>query len=89
MSLVLSDDGLLRHNKLVREYFYTIYETKIALLNNDIDKAAQAMGELTQETRAILWLAPTKGGIFTTQERGVMMTKEFMDAIFLYSTKQP
>ena len=32
-----------------------------------------------EETQKMLWLAPSKGGIFTTQEREIMKSKEFRE----------
>ena len=38
----------------------------------DLSTAIEAWGELDTETKAALWLAPTKGGCFTTVERAIM-----------------
>jgi hypothetical protein len=36
--------------------------------------------ELEDDTKEALWLAPTKGGIFTTAERAFLKSDEFYNA---------
>lgn len=72
---------VLAHVKTVREHFHTIYITKQSIADNQLDMAAEAMCELDKETRNILFLAPSKGGIFTTEERNVMCSKEFLEHV--------
>lgn len=44
--------------------------------------AAEAWFELDNDTKQSLWVAPTKGGPFTTEERRVMQTKEFRESYY-------
>lgn len=43
----------------------------------DYLKAAEAWYELDQDTMRALWVAPTKGGPFTTKQREIMRSNEF------------
>lgn len=53
---------------------------KEGIAEGDMHKAAEAWFELDDETKQALWLAPTKGGVFTTQERDTMKSAEFRKA---------
>ncbi len=53
---------------------------KKALAEGDLSTASEAWFELTDEEKASIWVAPTKGGPFTTQERETMKTPEFRQA---------
>ena len=50
-----------------------------------LDKMAEAAEEwftLDDDTKKSLWVAPSKGGVFTTKERDVMKTTEFKQAYY-------
>jgi len=50
-----------------------------------LDKMAEASEEwftLDDETKKSLWVAPSKGGVFTTKERDVMKTTAFKQAYY-------
>jgi len=47
---------------------------------NDFSTANEAWKELTDTEKQLLWVAPSKGGVFTTQERATMKTPEFRGA---------
>lgn len=42
-----------------------------------LDSAIEAWGELDEEVQRALWLAPTKGGVFTTRQREVMKSDDW------------
>lgn len=63
---------LLDLNKLVRDKFDTIAGIKEALANEDYNLAGGYWQDLSKPEKQILWRAPTKGGIFTTEERNIM-----------------
>jgi deoxycytidylate deaminase len=63
---------MLDYMALVRDHFDTIVEVKTHLANDLIEDARVAYKDLDVETQKALWLAPTKGGIFTTDERAKM-----------------
>ena len=73
-------DELLKHNKTVRDEIYTIFAIKDALLNGDYSTAKEAWRELDEGTMSALWRAPTKGGIFTTEEIAKMKSNEWSAA---------
>lgn len=78
-------DKLLAHNQCVRDHFYSVYQIKESLVTDDYETAAQAMSELDREVQLILWLAPSKGGIFSTEDREKMKSNEWAAAIKLYA----
>lgn len=47
------------------------------IASGDFVKAAEAWFELDQDTMRALWVAPSKGGVFSTKEREVMRSDEF------------
>ncbi len=50
----------------------TINAIRKAFENNDPDYAAQCWFELTQGEKIALWVAPSKGGPFTTEQRAII-----------------
>jgi len=56
----------------IKDNFMSIYEIKYGIAAGDLYRAGEAWFELPKETQNALWVAPTKGGIFTTTERKVM-----------------
>lgn len=67
------DDGnsnstdLVAYNQCVRDNWPSIEAVKN--YQHEPEAAAEAWFELGDETKRTLWLAPTKGGVFTTKER--------------------
>ena len=70
-------DKLLRHNEVVRENVLTILEMKQCLGNDDLHGAYELRAELSDEEVTALWVAPSKGGIFSTKEREQMKSDEW------------
>jgi hypothetical protein len=58
----------------------TIECVKENIATGNLSIAAEAWYELTHDEMKSLWVAPTKGGPFTTEERRIMQTKEFREA---------
>ena len=73
-------DRLLAHQEAVRRLWPTIHAIKTGIEFNDLSSASEAWFELNDDEKKSIWLAPTKGGIFTTEERKVMQSKEFREA---------
>lgn len=48
--------------------------------SGDLSSASEAWFELTDEEKKELWIAPSRGGPFTTAERKVMQSTEFREA---------
>jgi len=74
---------LLDFNRLVRDRFYEIAGIKEALANEDYDLAGGYWQDMPKVETDLLWRAPSKGGVFTTEERGKMENarKQFIKAI--------
>lgn len=71
---------VLRMMAAVRDNWESVNAVKDALAVDDYDRAAEAMAELSDEVKQALWVAPTKGGVFTTEERAKMKSDEFAAA---------
>lgn len=72
-------DQLMRQSGALRDVpvLAAVLYIKQALAEQDIDRAAEAYAELTKPEIAALYLAPSKGGVFTTDERATMKASEF------------
>jgi len=66
----------------VRDNFDSISAIKVAIREGRIDDVVAFWTELTNEEIMALNRAPTKGGIFTIDERKYMNTKEFNDLYY-------
>ena len=77
-------DEMVKTANVMREHFTTIYAVKEALMNDDYSFAAEALNELTQEEKQAIWVAPSKGGMFTTEERKQLKSPEFHEAQKIY-----
>jgi len=74
-------DGFLSHQQAVRDNFDTVAYVKECLATEKLEAAIEALAELDQETKGLLWKAPTKGGIFTTAERDMLkMPSKYKEA---------
>ncbi len=62
------------------EHSESIRVIKECLAKDDLHGAAEAWYELPDKAKHDLWVAPSKGGVFTTQEREIMKTKAFREA---------
>lgn len=66
----------------VRDLFRSVSAVKNGIDDGDLAIAAEAWYELTEQEKKALWVAPSKGGIFTTEERKVMQSEEFRKAFY-------
>jgi hypothetical protein len=64
-----NDGEFLTFMETVRENFDWVSFAKCAIHNQDWDELAAIWGDISHDTMATLFRAPTKGGIFTTEER--------------------
>lgn len=69
-------EEIMEHNAALRECLESVVAIKHFLADEEWSMAAEALMEI-DEHRAALWVAPTKGGIFTTLERTKMRSNEF------------
>ena len=68
------------HNAAVAANLESIICIKQALACEDYSTAKEAWSELGEDIQRALWVAPSKGGMFTTRERETMKTTEFREA---------
>ena len=74
-------DRLMAHNAAVRENWATVAYMKEAFIAEDALAFAEAWLELdSDEVKEALYLAPTKGGVFTTEERAYLRSNEVNQA---------
>jgi len=64
-----NDGEFIEYMKVVRANFDWVMYAKEAIANEDWQSLAAIWGDIDHETMATLFRAPTKGGIFTTEER--------------------
>lgn len=72
-----SIEWLLNHNKAVRDNLQSILYVKEGIENEDLLMVAEGWEELENSVKEALWVAPSKGGVFTTKERAVLKSDEF------------
>lgn len=75
-----SVDPIVRHNKALAENLSSVSYIKENIKKGDTLAVAEGWDELSNDTKEALWLAPTKGGIFTTAERAFLKSDEFYNA---------
>ena len=77
-----ASEYLLKHNELLRDpmLLMAIAQIKESLASNDYSYAAQVEAELERDEIVALWVAPSKGGIFTTEERTKLKSDEMNSA---------
>ena len=67
---------LIAHNEAWRNNYASIYFIKEyigdPMKSSDWDNIAEAFAEISNEDKEALWLAPSKGGVFTTAERAAL-----------------
>ena len=73
---------VLAHQAAVREHFTSVGCIKECIAVGEIGQAAAAWFELDNDAKQALWLAPTKGGIFSTSERETIKSDEFRETHF-------
>lgn len=68
---------LIAHNEAWRNNSSSIYFIKEHIELKSWEAVAEAWAEISNEDKATLWLAPSKGGVFTTAERAALKSDEF------------
>ena len=71
---------VMEHNEALQRNFASVYFIKEHLALQGWEAVAEAWGEITDDDKKALWLAPSKGGIFTTAERKDLKSDEFNQA---------
>ena len=81
-------ERVLHHQAAVREHFVSVACIKECLAVDELGQAAAAWFELDDDAKRMLWLAPTKGGIFTTAEHETIKSTAFREAHFGTATEE-
>ena len=71
---------LMTHNEAVRSNWQNIGYMKQAFETQDALMFAEGWLELDEDAKHALWLAPSKGGVFTTEERAYLRSNEVNQA---------
>ena len=71
---------LMAHNEALQRNYASVYFIKEHLALRAWESVAEAWGEISDDDKRALWLAPSKGGIFTTAERKDLKSNEFNEA---------
>lgn len=62
-------ERLLKHNHALSRNIESVAYIKRNIVLGDLSSALEAWAELDEDDQIALWVAPSKGGIFTTEER--------------------
>jgi len=73
-------DRLYAHNTALRGNLSTVLCMKEGIESGDLSAAKEAWSELDEDEQRSLWVAVTKGGIFTTKERETIKSPEWSEA---------
>lgn len=68
-------DWFIKMNTCIRDNMESITAIKDCIVGNALYEAGQAWFELSEEDQKTLFVAPSKGGIFTTEERDIIKNK--------------
>lgn len=71
---------LLRHNEVLRGNLKVVLNIKDAIADKDFYQVAAVMDALAEDVKTALWMAPSKGGIFTTAEIASFKSNEYASA---------
>jgi len=71
---------IMAHNEALQRNYASVYFIKEHLALKAWEAVAEAWGEISDEDKKALWIAPSKGGIFTTAERADFRSDEFNEA---------
>ena len=70
-------DAIALHNQACARNLSSIAEVKRAIAEDRWEAAAEAYHEISNDDHECLWIAPSKGGIWTTYERKMIHSDEF------------
>lgn len=68
------------YQDMIVDLLPSVKAIKDGIASGDLSTANEAWSELSDTEKQLLWKAPSKGGVFTTQERATMKTPEFRQA---------
>lgn len=73
-------DRLISHNNCLRDNLPSVLAIKEAIALGELSTAKECWSELDENEQRALWVATTKGGIFTTSERKTIKSNEWSQA---------
>lgn len=80
---------LMRHNTVLRDNLKVVLAIKGCIAEKDFYQVASYMDAMPEETKSALWVAPSKGGVFTTAEIASFKSNEYAHAkADFYAEKQ-
>lgn len=74
--------NFVQYQNNVRKFMPSIVCIRNGIATKQYSVAAEAWFELSEDEQRSLWIATSKGGIFTTEERETIKSTEFKDAYF-------
>ena len=69
-----------KYQDMIMDLMPSVKAIKDGIATGDYATANEAWKELSTTEKELLWIAPSKGGVFTTKERATMKTSEFREA---------
>ena len=81
-------ERLKAHNEALRDNIDSVCAIKAYLLNEEYEAAYEAVAEIPEEDRLMLWISTSAGGIWTTKERAQMKSNEWTAARKTYHGEQ-
>ncbi len=84
LNRVMAQNDVLRNI----EHLKAVLAIKEALEEDDYEEACIYLYALTEAQFSALWIAPAKGGIFTTEERTKIKSNEFVSAAADYFSEK-
>jgi hypothetical protein len=75
-------DYMVGYADVLRNNLESVLAIQSGIASDNLGAAAESWHELSEEEQKTLWLATSKGGIFTTKEREIIKSSEFRQAYY-------
>lgn len=82
-------DDHVSYMNAVKSLFPTVAAIKQGISDGDMSSAAEAWFELSDDDKRSLWRTPTKGGVFTIEERDTMGSRKFRETHYGETPEAP
>lgn len=79
-AMLRGKDDNAQYENMISELMPVVNAIKDAIAVSDLSTANEEWNTLSNTEKQLLWKAPSKGGVFSTQERATMKTPEFRQA---------
>ena len=70
-------ERVISHNDCLRDNLASVLAVKESIDSGELSTAKECWAELEEDEQRTLWMATTKGGILTTEERKIMKSNEW------------